>query len=160
MARPFIARWRGAPRALRPPWRRGGGGGRRGRCGGCSRSPWRCAVAGARRRGCSGPAGLGLPAAPGAGAELSSFPCPAESFPSAAGAVPAVPVLPGPVPRACGERCERDGARGAFPQPLCPQTALCPPRSPPGSGEQPSGKFFQGRPPVGFFSNPPESFGG
>lgn len=109
----------------------------------------RCA---ARLRGCRSaaapaPAGQRLPAALSGGAQGSLFPCPAETFPRAVGSRAGRPrqsLLPCPVPRACGERGERDVAQGVFPQPHFPETALCPPRSRPGSGEQPSGKFSPG----------------
>lgn len=60
LARPFIARWHGAPRALRPPCGRGGRGRGWGRCGGAgtSRTPLRCPVAGAPQLR---PGGAGAP---------------------------------------------------------------------------------------------------
>lgn len=143
LARPFTARWRGALRALPAVGERR----MRGKMRRHVPHSADCPVPGAPQRGCSGPGGAGAPRGSGLGVlpfpalpKLSRVPCRAS------------PVSRRSLPRPEGARgAVRAGRRsGALPQPLFPQTALCPPPSPPGSGEQPSGKFFQGRPRVWF----------
>lgn len=115
----------------------------------------RCAARLRARRSAAAPApaGQGLSAAPGDELRVPPFPALPKVSPVRRAAVPGVPrqsSFPCSSPELAESGAGGTWLRECFRSRSFPQTALCPPRSPPGIGEQPSGKFFQGRPRVWF----------